>query len=587
MGDARKEQALHSEKKLIRDAFVRMMTVNMLVMIASSICSFVDNLVIGNILDPEAMAAVGYFSPVATAVGLFGTVVLGTQILAGNFIGAGSRERISSLFFSSFTVLGVLSAVMAAGGILLRQNLAALLGVKESVRGMFCDYILGYMPGIPAQVLCSMLMGLVSYNNLMRRSCVSAVVMAAGNAAGDILLAGMGTLGIGLATTLSSVAALAVLLPGYTRKDKVLRFERTSLDLRLAGRAALRGFPSLMFTVGLIVKNTLFNRALSASADAAGVAVANVLSSFCSIIGIVTGGFGAAYVTLAGLYYGEEDRESLTGLLRLGIRIGEACMLTITAVCILGSSFLPGLFFSAGTKEWILGREMFRLAFLFFPVNIFNSCILNAYHAQGRTKLVSAMAAAETSLIGVTACLTVPLFGTRAAWLANTWVDLLCMAVLLCCGWYLKKKVSLRAEVLMALPDTFGASPDEYREYSIRNLQDVADASESVVAFCREKRMTDRDSFIAGLCVEEMARNIVQHGFRPQKNNAVAVRVVIQRELTIRIRDNCPEFDPRKRIELHDPAQGESNFGIRIASGMARRIDYYNNAGINNLILKI
>ena len=58
-------------------------------------------------------------------------------------------------------------------------------------------------------------------------------------------------------------------------------------------------------------------------------------------------------------------------------------------------------------------------------------------------------------------------------------------------------------------------------------------------------------------------------------------------ELTIRIRDNCPEFDPRKRVEVFDPKSPEKNIGIRLTVGLGRQVDYYNNAGINTLLIKM
>jgi anti-sigma regulatory factor (Ser/Thr protein kinase) len=193
----------------------------------------------------------------------------------------------------------------------------------------------------------------------------------------------------------------------------------------------------------------------------------------------------------------------------------------------------------------------------------------------------------ETSLIGMTVALTVPRFGTNAAWLANTWVDILCVAVMLCYAWSMKKKIDLSPSTVLNLSDSFGAAPDEYREYTVKSMEDVTGVSASVIDFCKERGIGQRTSFFAGVCVEEMATNTLQHGARHGKTPQVDVRIVAQNELTIRIRDNCPEFDPRKRIELFHPETPEKNIGIRLTAGLARQIDYYNSAGINTLIMKI
>ncbi len=578
---------LFLNKNLIRSAFVKMMVVNMFVMMASCMCGFIDNLVIGRFLGTEALAAVGFFSPMATAVALYNMFVIGVQVLCGNFIGEGRRDQLDSLFVSVFVFLAFTAAGFSVLSVIFRENLATLLGARGAVHTMLCGYIAGYMPGIPAQALSAMLMSLVAYNNDIRRSYFSAGVMAAGNVAGDILLSGMGTFGIGLASTISSILSLFVLLPGYCREDKTLHFRRISPCWKLIGQAARRGIPFLTFTGGLLVKNSLLNYTLYTWEGTAGVAVANVLASCCGIFGIITGGFGTAYLSLSSLYFGEKDRTSYSELFRIAIRIGEACIIPIVAASIACSTLLSGIFFPSGTEAWEMGRQMFKLGFLFFPFNILLIAQMNSLRAQGRMMLVNIMSAAEVSLVGLTIAFTVPLFGSNAAWLANTWVDILCILVMLVFSWHALKRVDFHADTVISLPDSFGASPDEFREYSLKNMQDVPSVSKSVITFCSVRGIDKKPAMFAGICIEEMAKNIFVHGSRPGKNTHVDVRVVVKDDLTIRIRDNCPEFDPRKRLELYQPQSPEQNFGIRLTAKLARQIDYYNNAGINTLIIKI
>ncbi len=578
---------ISSNIKLIRSAFVKMMIVNMFVMMASCMCSFIDNIVIGRLLGTEALAAVGFFSPLATAVALYNMLVIGVQVLCGNYIGEGKRDQLDSLFVNVFVFLAFTAAGVSVLAIVFREGLATLLGARGFVHTMLCGYIAGYMPGVPAQALSAMLMALVTYNNDIRRSYFSAAVMAAGNAAGDILLAGTGTFGIGLASTISSILSLCILLPGYCRKDKTLHFKRVPPDWKAIGQAARRGIPFLTFTGGLLVKNSLLNYTLSTWEGTAGVAVANVLASCCNIFGIFTGGFGTAYLALSSLYFGEKDRTSFSGLFRIAIRIGETCIIVIVAAAIACAPFLSDLFFPAGTPEWEMGRQMFKLGFLFFPFNILLIAQMNSLRAQGRMMLVNIMSAAEVSLVGLTIAFTVPLFGSNAAWLANMWVDLLCILVMLGYSWFTLKRVDLNADTIISLPDNFGASPDEFREYSLKTMEDVSPVSESVITFCSERGINKKPAMYAGVCVEEMAKNIFSHGSRPGKNTYVDVRIVVKDDLTIRIRDNCPEFDPRKRLELYQSRSPEQNFGIRLTAKLAHQIDYYNNAGINTLIMWI
>ena len=576
-----------SDHQLIRGSFIRMLFVNMFVLMAMSICGFVDSLVISRRLGPEALAAVGFFSPVSTGVGMFNMVVMGSQILIGNFIGAGKKDRIEALFFSSFLVLGCFYTLLALPGVFFRGSLAALLGAGGEVHGLLSDYMLGYLPGIPLQALTALLMAFVSFNNDMKKSYISAGVMSAGNLLGDLLLSGMGTLGIGLATTLSYLVGFLILLPGYLKKDKTVHFERAALDLRLVWKAVLRGLPVLLLTIGLVMKNALMNRAVSGACGDPGIAVVNVLVSVCGIVGIFTGGCSSAYSTLAGIFYGEQDRESFRGLFRTAAKIGFCGCAALMIAIMSASSLLTGLFFKPDFPESSAARDMFLLGFTFLPLNILMNLLTSSYQAQGKMKLVNVLSVAETAMVGLFAFLFVPVFGIHAAWLGNAVVDLICLGVILVSVWIWKGGFTFHTDALLKLPDDFGASPEALWERTLRGRDSVCSASETAVAFCLEKGVSRRTASFAGLCMEEMARNIFQHGGHQEKDVHVDVRMIVQDELTIRIRDNCIAFDPRKRIEQFHPEDPSRNIGIRLTAGIARQIDYYNNAGVNTLIMKL
>ena len=583
-GQMRKEG---SGNRLIRGPFIRMLFVNMFVLMSMSICGFVDSLVISRRLGPDALAAVGFFLPLAMGVGMLNMVVIGSQILIGNYIGAGKKDKIDTLFISSFLVLGCFYTLIALPGIFFRNSIASLLGAGGNVHRLLGNYMLGYLPGIPLQALTALLMAFVSFNNDMRRSYISAGVMSAGNLLGDLLLAGAGTLGIGLATTLSYAAGFLILLPGYLKKEKTVHFVRTAPDLRLVGEAALRGFPVLMLTIGLVVKNALMNRAVSGACGDPGIAVVNVLISVCDIVGIFTGGCTTAYSTLACIFYGEQDRRSFRGLFRTAARIGIGGCVIILIVILSASSVLTGLFFRPDFPARNTARDMFLLGFTFLPLNFLMNLLLSTYQAQGKMNLVNILSVAETAAVGLFAFFFVPVFGINVAWLGNAAVDFVCLGVILVSVWIWKGCICFHTDALLKLPENFGASPDECWECTLRSMDSICDTSESAVSFCLKKGISRRTASFAGLCIEEMTRNIFQHGGHQEKDIYVDVRMVARDRLTIRIRDNCIAFDPRKRLDQFEPEEPGRNIGIRLTASIARQIDYYNNAGVNTLIMKL
>ena len=63
--------------------------------------------------------------------------------------------------------------------------------------------------------------------------------------------------------------------------------------------------------------------------------------------------------------------------------------------------------------------------------------------------------------------------------------------------------------------------------------------------------------------------------------------IVKKEDLIIRIKDNCREFDPKKRIDQFYPEDICKNIGIRMIAGIAKSMEYQNNIGINTLLITI
>jgi len=578
-----------SRKHLIRGAFLRLMISNMLLAIAVCVCGLIDNLFIGRGLGKDALAAVGFFSPVSVAIGFCYVIILGTQVLTGNLVGAGETKKVNRLFLSSFATLAVIFTAFALCCLFFRESIATLLGADDEAYTLLCDYMKGYAPGILPQTLAAMLTALCSFNNDIKRSYYAIGAMIAGNVLGDSLLIGSyGLFGVGLASTISSTAAFLVLLPGFLKKDKLFHFQRRDgFDMKLVLQAAARGLPSLLLSLGVIIKNYCFNYSLDHYAGGAGVAVVGIMATVSALTGAIPSGCSNAFSALAGIYFGEEDRESLIDLAYSAMRIGVLSGAVATALTMIFSYPLSMAFVPNDATVQELAQRMFILTFTYLVPNVILNILLQSYRAQNRMALVNTMSFAETAVIGLFTLFTVGAFGTDAAWISNTVVDVLCIVIVLISVVCFRGRLDLSMPALLKLPDSFGAKEGEYMTFSAERIEDVTPMSEKVIDFCLEHDYSRETAYHVGLCIEEMAVNILEYGFKGLGVYFADVRVVSKNgELTVRLRDNCREFDPRKRIDMYDPENPEKNIGIRIVSNAARQIDYYNNAGVNTLIMK-
>ncbi len=125
----------------------------------------------------------------------------------------------------------------------------------------------------------------------------------------------------------------------------------------------------------------------------------------------------------------------------------------------------------------------------------------------------------------------------------------------------------------------------------IRSKEDVSLGSEQIMLFCKGHKIDRKTAYYASLCFEELAENIVEHGFPRNKSSdpMIDLRVVItDNTFVMRLRDNCPQFDVTKQFiaanaENADPTR---NIGIRIISKTASDITYLHAFETNSIIIR-
>ena len=373
----------------------------------------------------------------------------------------------------------------------------------------------------------------------------------------NVFVLRQGTFGMGLATSVSYLLSAGILLISYLNSEHVLRLRMSGLCLNKIPKVTYLGLPSLMFTAGCTAKGYILNLALMQSVGDEAVAVMNVQNNIISVLGAVPQGCAGAFMTLAAMYYGDEDRSSLIELTRLAMELGASLSLGVTTLLRICSTVIPSLFFTRTEAAWDIARHMLLLFPGFLVFNLFFGIFIKLYQCQGQMGLVNVLSFAETLGSAVIAVV-------------------------------LTRFILRSLEDWMKLPADFGASEDECMEFSVHSIEEVVNISEKVIGFCRARGLDSSHSNTAGLCIEEMAGNVVTHGFEKGSGNySVDVRVVVREELTIRIRDNCPAFDPKKYIDQFNPADPAKNIGIRLIAKKAKEMIYQNVAGINTLLVKV
>jgi len=183
----------------------------------------------------------------------------------------------------------------------------------------------------------------------------------------------------------------------------------------------------------------------------------------------------------------------------------------------------------------------------------------------------------------------IPFLGINGFYAANILNGTVCMLVFYLYAWKANRRFPRSMEELMVIPEDFGAAPEDRMDLTLRSMDEVVRVSRQVQSFCLGRGIDRRRAYLAGLFMEEMAGNVVDHGFgKDKKSHTVDVRVVYKDGgLILRIKDDCIPFDPAERSAIADPEDVTKNIGIRMVYAMAKDIGYQNILGLNVLTITL
>ena len=266
-------------------------------------------------------------------------------------------------------------------------------------------------------------------------------------------------------------------------------------------------------------------------------------------------------------------------------------MCTIVVLLILSAEPLTRLFYrNPSDPVYHMTVMGFRLLPLCMPLAMI-SLHFSCYAQTAEKKTLSVVLPIIDGAVGVVlfSFLLIPSLKMNGLYLANILNGVLCSLVILIFAWAALKRFPHTLEDLMAIPDAFGVAENERIDITVRNVNEVMTVSRQIIEFCDQRGIDRRRSFLAGLCMEEMAGNVVTHGFeKDQKQHSADIRVVHSGEdIILRIRDNCTAFNPSDRVRITDPDDICKNVGIRLVYQIASEVNYQNLLGLNVLTIHI
>ena len=578
--------------EMIMRLFFRLLPVQIAIVAMGSVNAIVDGVIAARCIDAATVGVVGLYYTMVRVLEASGSVLLGgATVLSGRYLGAGNVDKTRGICSLGIAMAVLIGGVLTAGSFLFPGTIALWLGANEQLKSALMDYILGYAIGIIPQLLAQLLTATLQLERQDRRGQIGIVVMVTTNVVLDILfiiILKMGVYGLALATSLANWAHFLVLAQYYLTDKAQLKPGIRCISWRELPSLLQTGSPNAVLVIFLAARSLVVNRLLLNWSGQDALSALSAFNMICGLLIAVALGAGSLVRMLSSVFIGEENQEGLKGLIRVILTRMLPIMAGIGILTVLLAPVIAGLYFpDRGSEVHRLMKELLMIYACFLPLVQALTAFAGYCQALGTRLFVHVISLVDGFLgIVIPALLLAPQLGAMGVWLSFP-IGLILTGLLDTAYVAVRcKRFPRTADDWLMLPPSFGSG--DLLVLELRDLEQVTNTSVQVQRFCEEHGISPRESAFAGLCLEETAANIVQHGFtKDRKSHIIEMRVVISSgSVILRVKDDCIPFDPKERYEMTSGDDPAANVGIRLVYGLADEVVYQNLLGLNVLTIR-
>ena len=585
-----------SDRKLISKQYFRLLPIQVLLLLVQSINGIVSSVFGTNYGDPHTMSAVGLYGPLNMLIAtIIAILVSGSQIMCGKYMGRNQIDRTHHIFsldikisiFVSFILTVLMLIFTVVGG-------ASVFTDDLEDQKALTQYMYGQLFGILPFGLGSQLFAFLSMENQTRRTMAATISDIVVNLVANLVLVvglKMGTFGVSLSYSLGSVAFYAVQAHYYLTGKSSMRYSRSGPVLKDFLDVVKAGYPGALCNLYQTIRGLIVNALIVKYVGSDGLAAFATSGSVLGLLWALPNGYNAVTRMLMSVAVGEEDRQSLADIMRVIVR---KCIPLMGLVCgvvmVLGGPLTSFFYHDPTAPVYRMTVSAFRLLPICMPFSVFLMSYIPYLQTIGRRLVIHI----ESFLDGVVfvsafSAILVPVIKMNGVYVANILNGICCVLFFIIYAIIRLKRFPRNMEELMVIPAEFGVSVNERMDLTVRRMEEVTTVSERVSVFCREHGVDERRSYFAGLFLEEMAGNVVSHGFgKDRKKHSVDIRVVHkEKDVILRIKDDCIPFDPKERMEMVSDEDPFRNIGIRMVYDSAAEVNYQNILGLNVLLIRI
>ena len=581
--------------EMLTKTMFRLLPVQILLAAVGAVTGIVSAFFANNYVGIDAMSAVGLYGPIQMLIQAVSTMLTGgSVILCGQYMGQNAQKRMQNIFslnlVLSFCIAAVFAVLFVVCGTL---DLTGFLTRDPVVRPIFNQYLIGQAVGVLPLVAGNQLSAFLSLENRGKRNLAASLVYIIMSILLNALFVRtlhMEALGLALASSLGCLVFCGVQMQYFLSGKSHLRISLKNLRLQETIGIVQVGLPGALASGYQTARGLIVNWLLEAFVGSIGISAFATVNSLLGFFWAVPLGMLAVSRMMISVSIGEQDRQTLTDIMRVMFRRFLPLMCAVSLLLTLLAVPMTQLFFRDPSQPvYEMTVHGFRILPWCMPLAVICTHFVCYWQAGGKMSMVHLISLLDgvVCVAGFTALL-IGTFGQDSVYIANVLNGIVCILVIAVYAWIRQRRLPRSMDELMGIPDSFGVPVSHRIDLSVSKLDEVLSISREIQTFCQSKGVDERRAYLSGLAMEEMAGNIVEHGFEGNRHHSIDVRVVYQKGAVIlRLKDDCRPFDPSARQSMFDPDDPAENIGIRMVFKMAEEVQYQNILGMNVLTIRI
>lgn len=575
-----------NNSKIIRNTIIRMFPGAMLFATMFGLMYMVDNIIAGNALGPEAIAAVALAMPgYGMFLALMNAIVHGTCLRITWTKGRANHEEFQRAFAGGLTFAGISGLFFTAVILFFSEKLILSFGGAKST-AQICYYSLLYLQFCAPMVFLSSISGCVresigvigyqmeraalSLFNIICNVIVSVVAVILLPA--DLKMAGLG-IGSSTAALLEFFGGLAIL------KYRRINAKPKLLILRLSeiGEILKSGLPtSLDNIIDCIAVAVANNIILTLIPDEPLIlSTAAIVFNIKKVVRLPLYGVGYDASPLFGVFYAQRDSHALKTTIIEALKFGMLIAVIICGLCFWATPVLSRLFGMEMTPDIQMGS---LFVCLFQPGFLIQFLLTNFYESTERFGSSLMMASIPDSfLYPLMLYFMIPVMGKTGLWLAygsNPFLGQLIMIPVMMLLSY--KNPTISDKILRLKQHIIHRSSHFLYEIKGTN-ENVVGISAQIQEFLEKNGKNRRLSYLAALSSEELSVDMIAH-LNETKVKGADIGTLFdihvfndEDSIEILIRSLGESYDP---LDYDDDQNPSDKIGVRMIQKIAEKVTY-------------